>query len=51
MKGKELKEFAQRIDDDAVVEYKHYGWEPLKARDLRACTMPPFTQDQEAPDA
>ena len=40
MNGKDFKAFAQLVPDDAVVEFNHYGWEPLEASKIRACLVP-----------
>ncbi len=47
MKGKDFKAFASMVPDDAVIEYNHYGWNPLEATKLRACISPTAQQPQE----
>jgi len=40
MTGKQLKEWANRVPDDAVIEYSHYGWESVDPSKLRAVISP-----------
>ena len=36
MTGKQLKQWAQTLHDDAVIEVHHYSWDPVKPEALRA---------------
>lgn len=41
MTGKDLKDWATKLPDECVVEYKKYGWEELDPRELRAVMNAP----------
>lgn len=46
MTGKQLKAFAALLPDNALIEVRHYSWDTLKPRDIRA-TIEPLIELQD----